>query len=69
MNVNIQSPNASRRQPNQSHVPEDDVDPREIDKVITEVAGMAGRWNLFRRFLFDRLKVHIFLRLVACCSS
>ncbi|KZV62045.1 COG4-domain-containing protein [Peniophora sp. CONT] len=35
--------------------PEDEVDPREIDKVITEAAGMAGRWNLFRRFLHDRL--------------
>ncbi|KAI0317766.1 COG4-domain-containing protein [Amylostereum chailletii] len=35
---------------------EDTVDPREIDKVITEAAGMASRWNLFRRFLFDRLK-------------
>ncbi|KZO95834.1 COG4-domain-containing protein [Calocera viscosa TUFC12733] len=31
-------------------------DPREIDKVLTEAAGMAGRWGLFRRFLLDRLK-------------
>jgi conserved oligomeric Golgi complex subunit 4 len=36
-------------------VDEDIVDPREIDKVLTEVAGMAGRWALFRRFLFERL--------------
>ncbi|KAI0060834.1 COG4-domain-containing protein [Artomyces pyxidatus] len=36
-------------------VPEDEVNPRDIDKVITEAAGMAGRWSLFRRFLMDRL--------------
>ena len=33
------------------------VDPREIDKVLSEVAGMIGRWYLFKRFLFDALKV------------
>lgn len=33
------------------------VDPREIDKVLSEVAGMIGRWQLFKRFLFDALKV------------
>ena len=39
---------------------EDDlVDPREIDKVLTEAAGMSGRWGLFRKFLHDRLKVII----------
>ena len=36
---------------------EDDVDPRDIDKILSELAGMAGRWGLFRRFLCDRLKV------------
>jgi hypothetical protein len=35
---------------------EDEVDVREIDKVITEAAGMAGRWSLFRKFLFERLE-------------
>ncbi|KAI0807010.1 COG4-domain-containing protein [Fomes fomentarius] len=35
---------------------EDAVDPREIDKVLIEVAGMSGRWGLFRKFLHDRLK-------------
>ncbi|KAI0075820.1 COG4-domain-containing protein [Panus rudis PR-1116 ss-1] len=35
---------------------EDTVDPREIDKVLTEVAGMAGRWSLFRKFLYNRLQ-------------
>ncbi|KAI0303459.1 COG4-domain-containing protein [Multifurca ochricompacta] len=37
-------------------LPEEDVNPRDIDKVISEVAGMTGRWNLFKRFLLDRLK-------------
>jgi len=36
---------------------EEGVNPRDIDKVISEVAGMAGRWNLFKRFLVDRLQV------------
>lgn len=40
-----------------SGMEEDSVDPREVDKVLTEVAGMAGRWSLFRKFLYDRLKV------------
>lgn len=35
------------------------VDPREIDKVVSEVAGMAGRWNLFKKFLSESLRVHI----------
>ncbi len=38
---------------------EDLVDPREIDKVVTEAAGMSGRWGLFRKFMHDRLKVTI----------
>ncbi|EKM55831.1 uncharacterized protein PHACADRAFT_209352 [Phanerochaete carnosa HHB-10118-sp] len=37
-------------------VDEDQVDAREIDRVLTEVAGMAGRWSLFRKFLYERLK-------------
>lgn len=41
-----------------SAVEEDPVDAREIDKVLTEVAGMAGRWSLFRKFLHERLKVN-----------
>ena len=40
------------------NIPEEDaVDAREIDKVITEVAGMGGRWGMFRKFLYERLKV------------
>lgn len=52
----ILSPN-SRKQGSQPF-PEDEVDPREIDKVLSELAGMTGRWGLFRHFLWDRLKVH-----------
>lgn len=40
-----------------SNVEEDIVDAREIDRVLTEVAGMAGRWSLFRKFLYERLRV------------
>ena len=40
-----------------SHIDEDTVDAREIDKVLTEVAGMSGRWGLFRKFLYERLRV------------
>ncbi|KAG9127403.1 hypothetical protein FRC07_014213 [Ceratobasidium sp. 392] len=31
-------------------------DPREIDRALGELATMAGRWALFRRFLVDRLE-------------
>ncbi|KAJ3558060.1 hypothetical protein NM688_g1138 [Phlebia brevispora] len=37
-------------------IEEDTVDAREVDKVLSEVAGMAGRWSLFRKFLYERLK-------------
>ncbi|KAF8906209.1 COG4 transport protein-domain-containing protein [Gymnopilus junonius] len=37
--------------------PEDlSIDPREIDKVLSELAGMVGRWNLFKKFILDALK-------------
>lgn len=39
---------------------DEQVDAREVDKVLTEVAGMAGRWSLFRKFLYERLKVSKF---------
>lgn len=45
-----------RRPPTQLPGIDEEVDPREIDKVITEAAGMASRWSLFRRFLYDRMK-------------
>ena len=38
-------------------VDEDIVDVKQIDKVLSELAAISGRWNLFRKFLFDRLSV------------
>ncbi|KZT66808.1 COG4-domain-containing protein [Daedalea quercina L-15889] len=35
---------------------DEEVDPREVDKALTESAGMSGRWSLFRKFMYDRLK-------------
>ncbi|KAI0668553.1 COG4-domain-containing protein [Trametes maxima] len=37
-------------------VDEELVDPREVDKVLSEAAGMSGRWGLFRKFMHDRLQ-------------
>ncbi|KAI0373375.1 COG4-domain-containing protein [Pilatotrama ljubarskyi] len=36
-------------------IDQDLVDPREIDRVLSEAAGMSGRWGLFRKFMHDRL--------------
>ncbi|KAF7359494.1 Cog4 domain-containing protein [Mycena sanguinolenta] len=48
--------NAARRQQS-SMVPDEDlVDPREIDKVVSEVVIMVGRWNLFKKFLSRSLE-------------
>lgn len=38
------------------------VDPREIDRVLSELAGMVGRWSLFRKFLTESLSVVIISR-------
>jgi len=46
----------NRRQPPSTTPDEDVVDPREIDKVLSELAGITGRWNLFRKFLSESLK-------------
>lgn len=51
------SPQVRRAASHASGVEDDAVDAREIDKVLTELASMAGRWSLFRKFLHDRLKV------------
>lgn len=32
------------------------IDPRDIDKVLSEIAGMMSRWNLFKKFLSEALK-------------
>ncbi|TEB36091.1 COG4-domain-containing protein [Coprinellus micaceus] len=39
----------------QTQADENAIDPREIDKVLSEVAGMIGRWNLFRKFIMEAL--------------
>ena len=47
---------AVRRQGAQAPTPTDDpVDPREIDKVLSELAGLASRWAVFRKFVIMRL--------------
>ena len=33
------------------------IDPREVDKILSELAGMLGRWQLFKKFLSEALKV------------
>lgn len=40
---------------------DDGLDPREIDALLAELAMMGGRWQLLRRFLYDRLKVSCLL--------
>lgn len=46
-----------RRQPSNMSAAEDEgPDPREVDKVLTEAAGMAGRWSLLKKFLIERLQ-------------
>ncbi|KAL1755392.1 COG4 transport protein-domain-containing protein [Schizophyllum commune] len=34
----------------------EEVDPREIDKVVSEAAGMVSRWNVFRKFLCETMQ-------------
>lgn len=46
--------NTLRKSAHQTIVDEDDPDPREIDKTLSEIAGMSGRWNLFRKFLLEQ---------------
>jgi conserved oligomeric Golgi complex subunit 4 len=36
---------------------EEAANAKEVDKIVSEIAGLAGRWGLFRRFLLERLKV------------
>lgn len=33
------------------------LDPRDIDKIISEIATMVGRWNLFELFIAETLNV------------
>lgn len=41
---------------------EEKLDAREVDALLAEMAQMSGRWELLRRFLYDRLKVSIVFR-------
>ncbi|KAF5386630.1 hypothetical protein D9615_001767 [Tricholomella constricta] len=45
----------NRRSPASMNPDESTVDPREIDKVLSELAGMIGRWSLFKKFLIESL--------------
>jgi hypothetical protein len=47
----------SRRPQSSTGIEEVIVDPRDIDKVLSELAGMIGRWRLFRKFITESLKV------------
>lgn len=41
------------------HISDEDEEalaPREVDGLLTEMVGMSGRWSLFRKFMYDRLK-------------
>lgn len=51
------SPSSRRPPAGANTFDEDIVDAREIDKALSELAAISGRWNLFRKFLFDRLSV------------
>lgn len=35
------------------------VDSKEIDRLLSEIAGLAGRWGLFGKFIVERLRVRI----------
>ncbi|KAI6167137.1 COG4-domain-containing protein [Pisolithus thermaeus] len=49
--------NTLRKQHSSNTANEDDSpNPREIDKVLSEIAGMCGRWSLFRKFLVEQLQ-------------
>ncbi len=36
------------------------LDPRDVDKIISEIAVMVGRWNLFELFIAETLNVCLF---------
>jgi hypothetical protein len=55
---------SSTNAPTPAVAPEEDNGPdlKEVDKLLGELTGMAGRWSLYRRFLWARLQV-------SCLSS
>ena len=52
----LSAPSSTGLRP-QAIVDEDIVDVKQIDRVLSELAAISGRWNLFRKFLFERLSV------------
>jgi hypothetical protein len=36
------------------------LDPRDVDKIVSEIAMMVGRWNLFELFMTETLNVCLF---------
>lgn len=56
VDTGAKSLNLRQQQGPPSAIDEEVVDPREIDKALTETAQMSGRWSLFRKFLFERLE-------------
>ncbi|KAK1229053.1 Golgi transport complex subunit 4 [Marasmius sp. AFHP31] len=50
---NTQVPATSARRHPTNAPAEDEIDPREIDKLLVEMSGMVGRWSLFKVYLFD----------------
>ncbi|KAF8652758.1 hypothetical protein AX16_004254 [Volvariella volvacea WC 439] len=50
------TPTSNRRQQQQGSMQDESgVDPRDIDRTLTEVSGMVGRWHLFQKFLVEVL--------------
>ncbi|KAG6811170.1 hypothetical protein H0H92_008654 [Tricholoma furcatifolium] len=54
-NPPILSSNVAGRRPPASSPDEAVVDSREIDRLLSEVAGMIGRWSLFKKFMAESL--------------
>jgi hypothetical protein len=48
---------SGRRQQLSQGSEEPAVDPRDIDKILSEIAGMLGRWTMFKKFLLESLGV------------
>jgi len=47
---------STRKPSSYSNTEDAPVDPRDIDKILSELAGMIGRWRLFRKFIAESLK-------------
>ncbi|TFK42862.1 COG4 transport protein-domain-containing protein [Crucibulum laeve] len=47
---------SNNRKQHSSRPEESNIEPREIDKILVEIAGMVGRWSLFKKFLSTTLR-------------